>query len=157
MPESKSTPAPFDIKQLDQLAKWLESTGLEEVEIESHGTRLRLRKPGVAMATLAPVAAPQAALAATVAESATPNAQSTAPNAAEFKSPMVGTFYRSSSPDSAPFVKEGDKVTVGQTLGIIEAMKTMNQIEADRAGTVTKVLVQNAQAVEYGQPLFLIQ
>lgn len=153
MPESKSTPAPFDIKQLDQLAKWLEGTGLEEVEIESHGTRLRLRKPGVAMATVAaaPVAASvPAATAATVEAPA-----ETAANA--FKSPMVGTFYRSGSPDSAPFIKEGDKVAAGQTLGIIEAMKTMNQIEADRAGTVTKILVQNAQAVEYGQPLFIIQ
>jgi acetyl-CoA carboxylase biotin carboxyl carrier protein len=149
--DSKSASTTFDIKQLDQLAKWLEGTGLEEVEIESHGTRLRLRKPGVAMvAAAAPV---QAALPA--ATSATVEAPTESANA--FKSPMVGTFYRSGSPDAAPFVKEGDKVTVGQTLGIIEAMKTMNQIEADRAGTVTKVLVQNAQAVEYGQPLFIIQ
>ncbi len=154
MPESKSAPAPFDIKQLDQLAKWLEGTGLEEVEIESHGTRLRLRKPGVAMVAAAatPVMQTTAVPAAT---GATVEAPTDSANA--FKSPMVGTFYRSSSPDSAPFIKEGDKVSAGQTLGIIEAMKTMNQIEADRAGTVTKILVQNAQAVEYGQPLFIIQ
>ena len=152
MPESKSTPAPFDIKQLDQLAKWLEGTGLEEVEIESHGTRLRLRKPGMAVAAVAaPVQAAAPAAAAPVAEAAAEV------SANAFKSPMVGTFYRSSSPDSAPFIKEGDKVSAGQTLGIIEAMKTMNQIEADRSGTVTKILVQNAQAVEYGQPLFIIQ
>ncbi|TKW61288.1 MAG: acetyl-CoA carboxylase biotin carboxyl carrier protein [Blastochloris viridis] len=152
MPESKSAPAPFDIKQLDQLAKWLEGTGLEEVEIESHGTRLRLRKPGVAVAAVAAAPVQAAMPAATAAKVETP-----ADNANAFKSPMVGTFYRSSSPDAAPFIKEGDKVSAGQTLGIIEAMKTMNQIEADRAGTVTKILVQNAQAVEYGQPLFIIQ
>ena len=152
MPESKSAPAPFDIKQLDQLAKWLEGTGLEEVEIESHGTRLRLRKPGVAVAAVAAAPVQAAMPAATAAKVEAP-----ADNANAFKSPMVGTFYRSGSPDAAPFIKEGDKVSAGQTLGIIEAMKTMNQIEADRAGTVTKILVQNAQAVEYGQPLFIIQ
>lgn len=152
MPEHKKPESgAIDLKQLDQLAKWLETTGLEEVEIETAGTRLRLRKPGT---TVAAVAAPIAAPAAVAAPAAAPVAN---PDANAFKSPMVGTFYRSSSPDTAPFVSEGDKVSAGQTLGIIEAMKTMNQIEADRAGTVTKILVQNAQAVEYGQPLFIIQ
>ncbi len=151
--DNKSASTTFDIKQLDQLAKWLEGTGLEEVEIESHGTRLRLRKPGVAMVAATAPAVQTAMPAATSATVETP--AETSANA--FKSPMVGTFYRSSNPDAAPFVKEGDKVSAGQTLGIIEAMKTMNQIEADRAGTVTKILVQNAQAVEYGQPLFIIQ
>ena len=155
MPEPKKpAPAAFDLKQLNELAKWLEGTGLEEVEIESHGTRLRLRKPGAAMTA---VAVPQTSHSATNAENGTPNAQHPTPNASEFKSPMVGTFYRAGSPDAAPFVKEGDKVSAGQPLAIIEAMKTMNSIESDRAGTVTKVLAQNAQAVEYGQPLFIIQ
>ncbi|RYG61460.1 MAG: acetyl-CoA carboxylase biotin carboxyl carrier protein [Alphaproteobacteria bacterium] len=142
----------MDLKQLDQLAKWLETTGLEEVEIETSGTRLRLRKPGVAVtAVAAPVAAaPQAA----AAPAAAPVANN---DAITFKSPMVGTFYRAGSPDAAPFVKEGDVVSVGQPIAIIEAMKTMNQIEADRAGTITKVFAQNAQAVEFGQPLFIIQ
>ncbi len=154
MPEPKKpAPAAFDLKQLNELAKWLEGTGLEEVEIESHGTRLRLRKPGAATTMVAAAPAP----AASAAENTTPNAQPSTPNAAEFKSPMVGTFYRAGSPDAAPFVQEGDKVTAGQPLAIIEAMKTMNTIESDRAGTVTKVLAQNAQAVEYGQPLFIIQ
>lgn len=153
MPESKKPDAKFDLKQLDQLAKWLETTGLEEVEIETAGTRLRLRKPGVAVAAMAaPVAA-----AAPAAIPAPLKAEPAADSANTFKSPMVGTFYRSGSPDAAPFVKEGDSVSTGQVLGIIEAMKTMNQIEADRPGTVTKILVANAQAVEYGQPLFIIQ
>lgn len=155
MTDTSKKPAPttsFDIKQLDQLAKWLETTGLEEVEIESHGTRLRLRKPGSGMVTqmAAPVAATPVAAPVAAAAPATDTA-------ATFKSPMVGTFYRANSPESPALVKEGDTVTVGQTLAIIEAMKTMNQIESDRAGTVTKILVSNAQAVEYGQPLFIIQ
>ena len=140
----------IDMQQLNELAKWLETTGLEEVEIETHGTRLRLRKPtsGTTM-----VAAPSMAAQPAAAPAAAPVVDT----ASQFKSPMVGTFYRASGPDSAPFVKEGDTVSVGQTLGIIEAMKTMNQIESDRAGTVTKIIVNNAQAVEYGQPLFIIQ
>lgn len=155
MTDSPKKPAAtsFDIKQLDQLAKWLETTGLEEVEIESHGTRLRLRKPGSAVAQHVVAAAPAVAAAAPAPHKPEPATDA----AATFKSPMVGTFYRANSPESPAFVKEGDTVTVGQTLGIIEAMKTMNQIEADRAGTVTKILVANAQAVEYGQPLFIIQ
>lgn len=151
-----TTPASgIDLKQLDQLAKWLETTGLEEVEIETHGTRLRLRKPGAAVASYA--AAPVAAAPAASAASAAPSPAAAPDTASQFKSPMVGTFYRASSPDAPAMVKEGDTVTVGQPLGIIEAMKTMNQIESDRAGTVVKVLISNAQAVEYGQPLFIIQ
>ena len=143
----------IDIKQLTELAKWLETTGLEEVEIETNGTRMRLRKPGAAVHHAAPAAAP--APSAHVPAPLKP--EPTADSASHFKSPMVGTFYRASSPDSPPLVKEGDSVSIGQTLAIIEAMKTMNQIESDRAGTVVKVLASNAQAVEYGQPLFIIQ
>ena len=150
----KKKPSAIDMKQLNELAKWLETTGLEEVEIETSGTRVRLRKPGVAVAAVAPAAAVAAPVAAAPAAAA-PAAVEASVNA--FKSPMVGTFYRASSPDAAPFAKEGDSVTIGQVIGIIEAMKTMNQIEADRAGTVKKVLVANAQAVEFGQPLFIIE
>lgn len=142
----------IDLSQLTDLAKWLESTGLEEVEVEAAGTRIRLKKQGSGVPVT--YAAPVASLAAPAPAAAQPAAESTA-NA--FKSPMVGTFYRASSPDAAPFVKEGDTVSAGQPLAIIEAMKTMNTIESDRSGTVTKVLVSNAQAVEFGQPLFIIQ
>lgn len=140
----------LDLKQLDQLSKWLESSSMEEVEIESAGTRIRLRKPGSGVVSYAsaPAAAPQTSAPAAKPEADTANA---------FKSPMVGTFYRSTSPDASPLVKEGDQVSVGQPLAIIEAMKTMNQIESDRAGTVKKILAANAQAVEFGQPLFIIQ
>jgi len=74
----------------------------------------------------------------------------------EVKSPMVGTFYRAPAPDADPYVKEGDKVSVGQVLCIIEAMKLMNEIEADKSGTITKILIENAQPVEYNQTLFYI-
>ena len=73
------------------------------------------------------------------------------------KSPMVGTFYRSSSPGAKPFVEVGDTIKEGETICIVEAMKILNEIEADKSGTVTQILVQNGQAVEYGQPLFVIE
>lgn len=142
----------FNLADLNQLAEWLSKSALEEVEIEHAGTRIRLRKPGSAVAVAAPVAAAAATLPVQGAvQTATTEAANT------FKSPMVGTFYRASSPEASPFVKEGDTVSTGQTLCIIEAMKTMNQIEADRAGTVRKVLVNNAHPVEFGQPLFVIE
>jgi acetyl-CoA carboxylase biotin carboxyl carrier protein len=149
-------PAPaldINLNQLNQLTSWLMGTGLEEVEIEQAGTRLRLKKPGLApnfSVSSASASAPAAP--AAVAPAAAPAEDLS--NA--FKSPMVGTFYRAPSPEAAALVKEGDTVQVGQPLAIIEAMKTMNQITATHAGTVRKILVQNAQAVEFGQPLFII-
>lgn len=141
----------LDLKQLSDLAKWLESTGLEEVEVEVAGTRMRLRKPTAGFVGSAPAyAAPAAALPPVAASHPAEDSANT------LKSPMVGTFYRAASPDAQPFVKEGDSVTTGQPLGIIEAMKTMNQIESDRTGTIRKIMVSNAQAVEFGQPLFVI-
>ena len=138
-----------DVAELDTLARWLEKSALEEVEIESAGTRIRLRKPSVGGA-VAMVAAPAA--------SAVPASAPTAPAEAgsPFTSPMVGTYYQAANPEAAPFVKVGDTVKEGQPLCIIEAMKTMNQITADRAGTITKVLLKNGQPVEFGQPLFII-
>lgn len=140
----------LNLSDLSNLATWLEGTGLEEVEVETIEYRIRLKKPSVGMTLppAAPVAAPAPAV--------TAPAPVLVEDSTTFKSPMVGTFYRSSSPESAPFVKEGDNIAVGQVLGIIEAMKTMNQITADRAGTLTRVIVGNAQPVEFGQPLFVI-
>ena len=126
-----------------QLADWLNTTPLEEVELEQAGLRLRLKKPSVGNALGLALPAPMQ-----------PSALTSAPEApTTIKSPMVGTFYRASGPDAAPFVQEGDTVTVGQTIGIIEAMKTMNQITADHAGKVVKILTSNGQPVEFGQPL----
>jgi acetyl-CoA carboxylase biotin carboxyl carrier protein len=161
MPNKPSKPTPavehasVDIKELSKLATWLESTGLEEMEVETLEYRVRLKKPSMAMAC-PPAPMPQPV---NLTVNPAPAAATAAPaddHANAFKSPMVGTFYQAAKPDAPAFVKEGDKVTAGQVLGIIEAMKTMNQIESDRAGTVTKVLVKNAQPVEFGQPLFII-
>ena len=127
---------------------------LAELEIESGGLRVRVVRghvtaPPASRATAAPVGQPQT-------EGATP-AVELVPGTVTIEAPMVGTFYRSTSPEAAPFVSEGDTVKEGQTLCIIEAMKLMNEIESKVAGRVVKVLVENAQPVEFGQPLFLVE
>lgn len=140
--------AKLDLKALQQLADWLDASTMEEAEIETGGVRLRLKKPGsgMMMAT-APAVTP-----------ASPSGTNPQPSTAnQFLSPMVGTFYRAAGPDAAPFVNVGDAVKAGQTLCIIEAMKTMNPIAADKDGVVRTVLATNAQAVEFGQPLFVIE
>ena len=119
---------------------------LAELEVESGGTRIRVVREH------APVVQRQAET-RPAAEVVT--APATA-GLATIEAPMVGTFYRASAPDAAPFVNEGDHVKEGQVLCIIEAMKLMNEIEAKRAGRIEKILVENGQPVEYGQPLFLI-
>ena len=108
------------------------------------------------MVVAAPVAVPQAVAAAPVAEAAPVAAEAPAAGHA-VKSPMVGTFYRSSSPGAAPFVQIGSVVKEGDTLCIVEAMKILNEIESDKSGTVTQILCENGQAVEYGQPLFIVE
>jgi acetyl-CoA carboxylase biotin carboxyl carrier protein len=131
---------------LEQLNGFLKKSGLAEIEIRQGDASVRLsRSGGVAPSKAAPVAAIEAVPAPAAAPANT------------FNAPMIGTFYRSASPEAAPFVKVGDTVRAGQTVCIIEAMKTMNQIEADRAGKLTKILVENATPVEYGQPLFVIE
>lgn len=144
----------LNVADLRKLADFLNESGLEEIEIELGEARLRLKRPS------APAQLHPAPVYATPSSGPSPEA-SPPPTAPEnttntFKSPMVGTFYRASGPDSQPFVNEGDSVKEGQTLCIIEAMKTMNQITADRAGKVTKILIDNAKPVEFGQPLFII-
>jgi acetyl-CoA carboxylase biotin carboxyl carrier protein len=106
----------------------------------------------------APVQAAAApAVAATPAEQAAASAAAAAASGHQVKSPMVGSFYRAASPGAKPFVEVGDTVKEGDTLCIIEAMKILNEIEADKSGTVTRILADNGQAVEYGQPLFVIE
>jgi len=126
---------------------------LAELEVETGGVRVRVVRrhaPAVAaQAAAAPAALPQAEGAEHAAE--------TAPGTVTIEAPMVGTFYRATSPEAAPFVSEGDTIKEGQTLCIIEAMKLMNEIESKVAGRVVKILVENAQPVEFGQPLFLVE
>lgn len=138
-----------------ELALLLDETSLTEIEIERAGLRLRVARNisvaatmPVAAAAPALVAAPAAALAAAADISKHPGAVS---------SPMVGTAYWAPEPGAKPFVEVGSKVAVGQTLLIIEAMKTMNQIPSTRAGTVTQILVEDGQPVEFGEPLVIIE
>ena len=170
MPPSKkpaaAKPAPktvadADLDLISSLAEILNSTGLTEIELDRKGTRFRVSKNVTAVTT---VAAP-AAMAAPIAHAA-PHAPAVEPAAkaaaggdhpGTVKSPMVGTVYRAPSPGSANFIDVGSTVKEGQTLLIIEAMKTMNQIHAPRAGKITHVFVDNAQPVEFGEPLVVIE
>jgi len=146
----------IDQELIRDLAGILNDTNLTEIEVELGDLKVRVsRQPAAvhAIAAPAPVAAAPAA--------AAPAAQAAAPAADKSKnavpSPMVGTAYVAPSPDSKPFIEVGQSVREGQTLLIIEAMKTMNQIPAPRAGTVTAILVEDAQPVEFGQPLVVIE
>ncbi len=150
----------MDLRKLKTLIDLVSDSNVSELEITEAEGKVRIVK---SMGVAAPVLVQQAPEAAPVA--AAPVAVA-APVAAEapvalaghaVKSPMVGTFYRSSSPGAAPFVQIGSVVKEGDTLCIIEAMKILNEIESDKSGTVTQILCENGQATEYGQPLFIIE
>ncbi|MCL2297709.1 MAG: acetyl-CoA carboxylase biotin carboxyl carrier protein [Proteobacteria bacterium] len=152
----------MDLRKLKTLIELVESSGIAELEIQEGEERVRITRASAAMMT-APtmmMAAPQpmhaAPAAATAAAPAAPEAPS-APSGHTITSPMVGTFYRASSPGAKPFVDIGMAVKEGDTLCIVEAMKLMNEIEADRAGVVKAILVENGHPVEFGQPLFVIE
>lgn len=144
------------------LAELLNDTGLSEIEIEKSGLKIRVAKTlnvtAVSPAYAAPVqAAPASAPAAQPAAAAAPAASDPAKHPGAVKSPMVGTAYRAPEPGSPNFIDVGSRVAQGDPLLIIEAMKTMNQIPAPRAGTVTAILFENGQPVEYGEPLVIIE
>jgi acetyl-CoA carboxylase biotin carboxyl carrier protein len=154
----------MDLRKLKTLIDLVSDSNVSELEITEAEGKVRIVKGGGAVVQgyapapvyAAPVAAPaQAAAPAAAAPAAAPEAAVEAGHTV--KSPMVGTFYRSSAPGAKPFVEVGDTIKVGDTICIIEAMKILNEIEADKAGTVTKILSDNGQAVEYGQPLFIIE
>ena len=150
----------MDLRKLKTLIDLVSESNVSELEITEAEGKVRIVKasgvpmmmmqhqPAVAMAVAPTVAAP-----ATVAPERAP----AAPAGHAVKSPMVGTFYRSSSPGSSPFVEVGSVIKEGDTICIIEAMKILNEIESDKSGTVTSILSENGQAVEYGQPLFIIE
>jgi acetyl-CoA carboxylase biotin carboxyl carrier protein len=139
-----------------ELAELLNETGLSEIEVEREGLRLRVaRQVSVAAHVAAAPAAHAGGAPAAVAGPA--RASDPASHPGTVKSPMVGTAYRSPEPGAATFVEVGTRVSQGQTLLIIEAMKTMNQIPAPRAGTVTQVMIENGQPVEFGEPLVVIE
>jgi acetyl-CoA carboxylase biotin carboxyl carrier protein len=146
----------MDIRKIKKLIEILEESGIAELEIKEGEEAIRISRYSAAPPAIAyaPAPVPTAHQAAGVA--VTPAAEETI-SGHVVKSPMVGTFYRSASPGVKPFVELGHSVKQGDTLCIIEAMKILNQIEADKSGTVTKILVENAEPVEYGQPLFIIE
>jgi acetyl-CoA carboxylase biotin carboxyl carrier protein len=138
-----------------RLAAMAAELGLSEIEVESAGVRLRVQRGGAPSAP-GGAAPPVAGAVAPAAEPAIV-ADTQAPAAITVEAPMVGTFYRAASPTSEPYVREGDVVKEGQILCIIEAMKLMNEIESKAAGRILKILVENGQPVEYGQPLVLLE
>ncbi|GJM78003.1 acetyl-CoA carboxylase biotin carboxyl carrier protein [Paenibacillus sp.] len=162
----------FKLSEIKELIELLDQTSVHELEIENEGARLCIRKNGVSevvhvqpmQAAAAPGFVP-AAVSVPAAQEATPApqaaeaARSAAPaaNLHTIVSPMVGTFYRSSSPEAQPYVNIGDKVGEKTTVCIIEAMKLMNELEAEVKGEIIDILVENGQMVEYGQPLFLVK
>jgi acetyl-CoA carboxylase biotin carboxyl carrier protein len=152
----------MDLRKLKTLIELVEGSGIAELEISEGEERVRITRTVAAAQQLYPAAAPQPAAPAPVAASVAAVAVAAEPGkpaAAEghvVKSPMVGTFYRSASPGSKAFVDVGQSVSSGDTLCIIEAMKLLNEIESDKAGTITAILVENGQPVEFGQPLFVI-
>ena len=157
----------MDISDLKEILRILEAQDITEFELEQDGVKLRVCRrsaalapaEGLAVAALVPkAAAPPAALASTPpgAEAIAPLAEPAA-NGTLVKSPIVGTFYRAADPNSPPFVSVGDRVEVGQVVCIIEAMKLMNEIEAEVAGEVVKIHPENGQPVQYGDPLFTVR
>ena len=162
----------MEIKEIRQLIKLVESAEISEFEIEEEGRKLRISKNSKHSAEAVimnpayhpqpPAMAPSSLPVQNVPETALPDAsvgpvESAVSEYHEVRSPMVGTFYRSPAPDADSYVDVGQNITVGQTLCIIEAMKLMNEIESDFTGKIAKIVVENAQPVEYNQVLFLIE
>jgi acetyl-CoA carboxylase biotin carboxyl carrier protein len=151
----------MDIRKVKKLIELLEESGISELEINEGEESVRISRyssappPAAVSYAAAPAPAAPAAPAAAPAESGAD--EESLPSGHIVKSPMVGTFYSASSPGAKPFVSIGDSVTEGDTVCIVEAMKILNQIEADASGTIKAILVENAQPVEYGQPLMIIE
>jgi len=166
-PSTGGPKADPDLSQIEQIVEFMSLHNLEEFEYARGDFRLRLKKPSAGMVlTPSKVASTPEIVIPTTQGSAgrvteAVSGEAEASRGAEdlhlVKSPIVGTFYAAPSPGSAPFVEVGDSVDVGQTLCIVEAMKLMNEIEADVAGEIIRILVENGQPVEYGQPLFAIR
>ena len=146
----------MDIRKIKKLIEIIEESDIAELEIKEGEESIRISRYSAAPAAVAYAPAPAAAAAITAPAPAVAPAEEKITGHV-VKSPMVGTFYRSASPGTKVFAEVGQSVQVGDTLCIIEAMKILNQIESDKSGTITKILVENAEPVEYGQPLFIIE
>lgn len=159
--------AEMKTSEIRDLIEFIAQTGLNEVDIETSELKIHVKRErdqhvvGTAAPVMAaaPVALPQQQAAPAAAAPAPRTEKAAAPGkaTADIKSPMIGTFYRSANPDSPPFVSVGDKITKGQTVGIIEAMKLFNEIESEVSGTIVKVMVENSSPVEYDQVLFVVE
>lgn len=149
----------MDIRKIKKLIELVEESGIAELEITEGEESVRIHRGSSAAVASYPVTAPVAPAPVAAPVAPAPVAETAAPelNGHVVRSPMVGTFYRSSSPGAASFVEVGQQVKVGDTLCIVEAMKMMNQIEADKSGTVTQILVENQEPVEFDQPMFVIE
>ena len=152
----------MDLRKLKKLIDLVQESGIAELEITEGEEKVRIARGGAVSVTPlaggAPsvAAVPAGATGAAVLATSAPAAAEAAPEGHVVKSPMVGTFYRAPSPDAKPFVDVGSTVKAGETIFVLEAMKLMNEIEADASGTIKAILVENGQPVEYGQALFII-
>ena len=148
----------MDLRKLKKLIDLVEESGITELEVTEGEERVRIAKQPLAAAQQTYVMPQAAALAAAPVAAAVAQVEEKPelPDGQVVKSPMVGTFYRSASPGSDPFVEVGSAVKTGETLCIVEAMKLLNEIESDCSGTVKAILVENGQPVEYGEPLFIV-
>ena len=153
----------MDLRKLKNLIDLVEESGIAEIEVTEGEEKVRITRTTAAAAPVYAAPAPAAAAPVAAAPAAAPTAATpaAAPAARDLsnaqKSPMVGTFYRAPGPNAAAFVEVGQQVKVGDTLCIIEAMKLMNEIEAEKSGVVKEILVENGTPVEYGEPLFIIE
>ena len=159
-PRTHTPEGRLDLRDVKRLVNLMDRHGLSEVELEDSGRRVRLRKGGGAeVHSYVPAhpVPPAAAAGAAAEEAAAAAAPVTAPLGVEIRSPMVGTFYRASSPEAAPFVEVGDVIHKDSVVCIVEAMKVMNEIKSEVEGEILAVLAQNGEAVEFDQPLFLVR
>lgn len=146
----------MDIRKVKKLIEMLEESSLAEIEIQEGEESIRISRASSTVA--APIMAAPVAAAAPVVESGPASDDSAAlPSGHKVESPMVGTFYRAPTPGASPFVEVGSTVKEGDTLCIVEAMKMLNQIDADKSGTIKAILKENGEPVEYGEPLFIIE
>ena len=150
-------PTPMKAKEIQDLINFISDTGLEEVNIETEQLKLKVKRSTNAQAAVAaPIAVAASPAPAPAAAPPATNTSSDQGNLVTIKSPMIGTFYRSTNPETPPFVSVGDAVSAGKPVCIVEAMKLFNEIESEISGKIVEVLVEDAQPVEFDQPLFLV-
>ncbi|MEK6646154.1 MAG: acetyl-CoA carboxylase biotin carboxyl carrier protein [Candidatus Firestonebacteria bacterium] len=149
----------MNIKEIKELIDLIHNTDVAELELEREGTRIRIRKASgdLPKEVITMINTAKQVQNVPDAQVVLPQKEKAAENLITITAPMVGTFYRANAPDASPYVQEGDVVADGQTICIIEAMKLMNEIKSETKGKIVKILVESGHAIEYGQPLFLLE